>query len=136
MPYRLLADAVALLHVAFVLFVPLGGLLALRWPRLAWLHLPCAAWGAVIAFTDAICPLTPLEKTLRVWGGGNGYEGGFIRHYLVGPVLPGGLPPWASAGLVAAWLLVTGWAYWRLARHLRDGRRTPAPAAEVPPRTA
>jgi hypothetical protein len=44
MPYRVLADAVALLHLAFVLFVAVGGLLALRWPRLAWLHVPCAVW--------------------------------------------------------------------------------------------
>jgi hypothetical protein len=136
MLHGILADAVALLHLAFVLFVPLGGLMALRWPRLAWIHLPCAAWGAVIAFTDTVCPLTPLENALRVRGGGIGYEGGFIRHYLVGPVMQGGLPRWASVALVAAWLLVTAWAYWRLSRRLLAARRSRAPGAEVPSRTA
>jgi hypothetical protein len=136
MPYRVLADAVALLHLAFVLFVAVGGLLALRWPRLAWLHVPCAVWGAIIAFTDAICPLTPLEKTLRQWSGEVGYSGGFIRHYLVVPLFPDGPPAWLRMGLIAAWLLVTGWAYWKLARSRRASRSSPAPDAAVPPRRA
>ena len=43
MPYRLLADAVVLLHLAFVAFVVGGGLLVLwrRW--MAAVHLPAAA---------------------------------------------------------------------------------------------
>ena len=134
MGYRLLADAVALAHLVFVLFIPLGGLVALRWPRMAGLHLVAALWGAVIVFTDAVCPLTPMEKALRVWGGGDGYEGGFIRHYLVGPLFPDGLPMPAWAGLLAGSLLLNGWAYRKLARRLRTGRSSPAPGAAVPPR--
>ncbi|MGH8251066.1 MAG: DUF2784 domain-containing protein [Steroidobacteraceae bacterium] len=91
MIHRLLADAVLVLHLAFILFVVLGGLLVLRWPKLAWLHLPAVAWGALIEFAGFFCPLTPLEKWLRVSGGQAGYAGGFIEHYLTSLIYPGGL---------------------------------------------
>ena len=61
--YRIGADLVLLLHLAFVLFVVTGGLLLLKWPRLAWLHLPAAIWGAIVEYTGWICPLTPIEHT-------------------------------------------------------------------------
>src|SRR2546421_236729 len=72
MAYRLLADAVVLLHTAFVAFVVLGGFLAWRWSRIAWLHVPCALWGAVIEYQGWVCPLTPLENDLRRRAGGGG----------------------------------------------------------------
>ncbi len=84
--YRALADAVVVLHFGFVLFVVLGGLFALRWPRVAWFHLPTAVWGAGIEFLGGICPLTPLEIRLRRLGGEAGYAGGFVEHYVL-PVL-------------------------------------------------
>lgn len=83
-----LADAVLLLHLAFILFVVFGGFLLVRFPRLIWLHLPAAAWGALIEFAGWICPLTPLENHLRRLGGGAGYEGGFIAHYLLPVIYP------------------------------------------------
>lgn len=86
MLYRALADAVVVLHFLFVLFVVLGGLLALRWPRAAWIHVPAALWGAAIEFAGGICPLTPLENRLRRLGGEAGYTGGFVEHYLL-PIL-------------------------------------------------
>ncbi len=86
MVFGLLADAVVIVHAAFVAFVVLGGFLALRWRRLAWLHLPAALWGAGIEFAGWTCPLTPLENTLRQSAGEAGYAGGFVEHYLV-PVL-------------------------------------------------
>jgi hypothetical protein len=88
MLYRLGADAVLLLHFSFVLFVVLGGLLALRWPRAAWVHLPAAAWGAGIELMGGICPLTPLENRLRRLGGEAGYPGGFVEHYVVSTLYP------------------------------------------------
>ena len=91
MPYRLLADAVLVTHAAFVAFVMLGGLLAWRRPRLAWLHLPVVAWGAGIELTGGICPLTPLENQLRSLAGEQGYPGGFIEHYLLALLYPDGL---------------------------------------------
>jgi len=93
MPYRLLADLLVLFHVGFVLFVVLGGLLVLRWPRLAWVHLPAAAWGAWVEFSSTVCPLTPLENHLRHLGGEAGYSGGFIAHYITPVLYPAGLNP-------------------------------------------
>jgi hypothetical protein len=89
--YRWLADLVLVLHLAFVLFVVLGGLLVLRWPRFALLHLPAAVWGILIEYTRWICPLTPLENSLRIRGGEAGYRGGFIQHYIQPVLYPAGL---------------------------------------------
>lgn len=91
MGYRLLADGIVVVHAAFVAFVVLGGLLALRWPRAAWVHLPAAAWGVFIEYSGLICPLTPLEIALRRRGSQAGYTGGFIEHYLVPAIYPAGL---------------------------------------------
>lgn len=85
---RLLADLLVVLHALFVLFVVAGGFLALRWRRLAWLHLPAALWGAVIEFMGWICPLTPLENQLRRLAGEAGYQGGFVEHYLIPTLYP------------------------------------------------
>jgi hypothetical protein len=82
----ILADGLVILHLLFVVFVMAGGFLLLRWPKLAWLHLPAAAWGAWIEFTGGVCPLTPLENQLRMVGGGSAYSGGFVEHYLL-PIL-------------------------------------------------
>ncbi len=91
MSYRLLADLVLLVHAAFVAFVMLGGLAVLRWPRLAWVHLPVVAWGAGIEFAGGICPLTPLENHWRRLAGEQGYMGGFVEHYLMAALYPEGL---------------------------------------------
>lgn len=87
----LAADAVVLLHFAFVVFAALGGLIVARWPRVAWLHLPAAAWAAYVEFSGAICPLTPLENELRAAAGLATYEGGFIERYLMPLLYPVGL---------------------------------------------
>jgi hypothetical protein len=91
MPYRALADGVLVAHAAFVVFVVLGGLLVLRWPRVAWLHVPAALWGAAIEFTGLVCPLTPLENRWRQLAGEQGYPGGFIEHYILSALYPEGL---------------------------------------------
>ncbi len=86
MGYGILADVVVVLHVGFVGFVVLGGLVVWRAPRVAWLHLPAVIWGVAIEWSGAICPLTPLEQWLRMRAGTAGYDGDFIEHY-VWPVL-------------------------------------------------
>jgi hypothetical protein len=88
MPYRLLADAVLLLHFGFLAFVVAGALFVWRWPRLAWLHLPAVGWGAYVVLAGDICPLTPLENTLRQAGGGAAYDASFIEHYLLPLIYP------------------------------------------------
>lgn len=116
MTYRLLADLVLLLHAAFVAFVMLGGLLALRWPRAAWLHLPLVAWGAGIEFLGGICPLTPLENRWRQLAGEQGYTGGFVEHYIVAALYPDGLTRNVQVALgllvLAVNAAIYGWA-WR-----------------------
>lgn len=87
------ADAVVLLHFAFILFVVLGALLVRRWRWLAWLHVPAVVWGALIEFFGAVCPLTPLEQHLRIAAGEQGYTGGFIERYIVALIYPHGLTP-------------------------------------------
>jgi hypothetical protein len=88
---RIAADAVALLHGAFVAFVVLGGFAAWRWRRLVWLHVPAAAWGAIVELMAWPCPLTPLEQSLRRAAGESGYSGGFTEHYLLPLLYPPGL---------------------------------------------
>ncbi len=81
--YLFFAEAVVVVHFLFIVFVVIGGLFVLRWPRLAIVHLPSVIWGAAIEIFGWICPLTPLENYLRKLGGGIPYHGGFIEHYLV-----------------------------------------------------
>jgi hypothetical protein len=87
----MLADLVVLIHFTFVLFVVLGGLLVLRWPKLAYVHLPVAVYGALIELVGWVCPLTPLEKQLRESAGMSGYQGGFVEHYILPVLYPAGL---------------------------------------------
>jgi hypothetical protein len=89
MAWRLVADAVVVVHVSFIVFVVAGGLLALRWRWVAAVHIPVALYGVVIELVGFTCPLTPLEKTLRRRAGSAGYEGGFVEHYVVPVVYPG-----------------------------------------------
>ncbi|HEY0587170.1 MAG TPA: DUF2784 domain-containing protein [Pseudoduganella sp.] len=119
---RLAADAVLLLHLAFILFALCGAILALRWPRIVRLHLPAALWAAGIELTGAICPLTYLENDLRVRAGQQGYSGGFVEHYLLPLIYPAGLTPavqYVLAGIVLAVNLVLYAWLWRRrgARH-------------------
>ena len=88
MLYRALADTVLVAHFAFVLFAVLGGLLALRWRRALWLHLPALAWGLLVQLANRDCPLTPLENYFRRLGGEAGYAGGFIQHYVSAILYP------------------------------------------------
>ena len=91
MIYKLLADFVSLAHLMFVLFVVFGGIAVWWAPKLAWLHLPALAWGALIEFAGWICPLTPWEQSLRRLAGDQGYSGGFVEHYLLPFLYPEGL---------------------------------------------
>jgi len=93
MTYRLLADAVVLLHLAFVLFAVFGGLLVLRWWQVAWLHVPVVAWAVLVEVYLKYCPLTPLENRLRAEGGLATYDTGFIAHYILPLIYPPGLTP-------------------------------------------
>ena len=122
MLFRFAADLVVLTHFTFVFFVVFGALLALRWPRAIFLHLPAATWGALIEFQGWICPLTPLENRLRSLGGQAGYPGGFIEHYLLPLLYPSDLTRTMQFTLGAVVVVINGllyglvWFKWRRAR--------------------
>ena len=119
MLYARLADLVLTLHFAFILFVFVGSLAVLRWPRLVFLHIPCLLYGAAIQFVGWVCPLTPLEQRLRLLAGQEGYQGGFIEHYVGGIVYPANwetIHVWLGLGLVVFNILVYGLLARRLAR--------------------
>jgi hypothetical protein len=82
MVYHSLSNLVLLVHLAFVLFAVLGGILVLKWKRLAWLHVPAFLWAASIEFAGWVCPLTPLENWLRWKGGALPYRTAFLEHYI------------------------------------------------------
>ena len=117
---RLAADAVVALHVAFIAFACLGGLLAWRRLGYALAHLPALAWAAYVEFTGSICPLTPLENRLRERAGQSGYSGGFVEHYVMPILYPVGLTPqvqvWLGAFLVALNVAIYAVALWRWRR--------------------
>jgi hypothetical protein len=132
--YRVLADAVVLLHAAFVVFVVLGGLLALRWPRAAWIHLPVVAWGAGIEFLGGFCPLTPLENRWRRLAGEDGYPGGFVEHYVIGALYPDGLTRTTQLALGVVVVIVNAAVYaavWHRYRRRRGCAPTPAAASGI-----
>lgn len=129
MPYALLADVVLAGHLAFILFVVFGGLVVVRWPRVAWLHLPALVWGSWIELTGGVCPLTPLENRLRRAAGGSEYQATFIEHYIVPLIYPPGLTHRAQLLLGVALIVwsagVYGWAIhrWRR-RRMSEGYYT------------
>ncbi|UDM50573.1 DUF2784 domain-containing protein [Cupriavidus sp. MP-37] len=115
-----LADLVVIAHALFIVFVVAGGLLVLRWPRAAWVHLPAAVWGVLIEWAGWICPLTPLENTLRRAAGQAGYSGGFVERYLLPLIYPAGLTPAVQLWLGMVVLVVNVAIYalwWRRRRH-------------------
>ncbi len=91
MVFALAAHVVLLLHAAFIAFVMLGGLLVLWRRAWMWPHLAAVLWAAAISLAGWVCPLTPLENSLRLRAGLAGYEGSFIEHYLLALIYPAGL---------------------------------------------
>lgn len=84
--YRILADALVLVHIGFIIFAVLGGLLVLRRRFIAFLHLPAAGWAVFVQVSPNYCPLTSWENHLRLSGGQIGYHNSFVDHYLL-PIL-------------------------------------------------
>jgi hypothetical protein len=124
MPYVLLADAVALLHVLFVLFVIFGSIFVLRWPRAMWVHAPALVWGIIVECAGMTCPLTPLENRLRLLGGEAGYDEDFLSRWLVTILYPASLTRELQIALGTLLLLFNIGLYtWILRRSLARSRR-------------
>ncbi len=86
--YKILADSIVVIHFLFIIFVLTGGLLVIRWPKIAIAHLPAAIWGAVVEIFGWICPLTPWENRFRHLAGEPAYSGDFIGRYLLPVIYP------------------------------------------------
>lgn len=125
MIYAALADAALVLHLAFIAFIVLGGLLVARWPRTAWMHLPAAAWGVLIELAGWMCPLTPLENWLRLRAGRDGYSGSFVEQYLLPVIYPGQLTRNVQF-VLAALVLVVNLAVYAFVIRRRGRRSKPA----------
>ena len=115
--YRLAAETVLLLHLAFIVFVILGAAGAARWPRLPLIHLPAAAWGVFVELTGRLCPLTTAENYLRLKAGAAGYSESFIEHYLLPIIYPAGLTREIQFALAAVVVVVNAaiyaWLFYR-----------------------
>jgi hypothetical protein len=111
MAFSLLADATVVLHLIFVAFVMLGGLLLLRYPKVVWLHVPAAAWGAWVEVAGWYCPLTPLENWLRERAGESAYSSSFVEHYVVPVLYPAALTREIQWSLGAVVILVNAGLY-------------------------
>jgi len=113
MLYRFAADVVVVAHLAFIVFVLLGGLLVLRYRWVAWLHLPAAAWGVFVELTGRLCPLTDWENELLRRAGEAGYAGGFVERYLLPIIYPAGLTQsiqfWLAGIVVAVNVTIYAW---------------------------
>lgn len=122
MSFRLAADGVLLLHLAFILFALLGAAMAVRWRWIPLIHLPAAAWGGV-ELTGRICPLTYLENYFRIKAGQSGYTESFIEHYLLAIIYPSGLTSeiqFALAGMVVVVnIAIYGWLISRRRRGIK-----------------
>jgi hypothetical protein len=128
MTARLLADALVAVHLGFIVFVLAGGLLALRHPGWAVLHLPAVAWGAWAELTATICPLTPWENALRREAGEIGYAGGFVEHYVIPLLYPENLTSRMQLVLGIGVIAINAAVYafaWRNWRRDRRARRFP-----------
>ena len=113
----LLAALVVAVHLAFIVFATLGGLLALRWPSIAWVHVPCATWAAFVELSGRICPLTPLENALRRRAGLDLYTGDFVANYVFPVLYPAGLTRDVQIAIgvfvVSLNVVAYGWVIWR-----------------------
>ena len=122
MIYRLVADLIVLVHLAFVVFAVAGAVLVLRWRWVVWVHVPAVVWAALIEYAGWICPLTPLENRLRILSGGAGYRGGFIEHYVLPILYPSGLTRGVQVFLGSVVIVVNLGIYsWLVIRSMRAG---------------
>jgi hypothetical protein len=115
----LLADLVVLIHLAFVIFAVLGALLIFKWRWIILLHLPAAFWAIYIEISGGICPLTPLENSLRSNSGESAYSGGFIEYYVLPVLYPSGLTKDVQLLLGITLLMINMIIYWLFFRQAR-----------------
>jgi hypothetical protein len=101
--YQILADAIVIVHAAYVAFV-VGGLAAIllgaamrwRWTRsfaFRITHLAAIALVCLESIVGVMCPLTTLEDSIRSRAGAASYPGDFIG-YWTHRLIFYDFPPW------------------------------------------
>lgn len=101
--YTVLVWLVVAAHFAFLIYLPCGGFLALRWRRTIWLHVPVVLWGIASVILHLGCPLTALERWARIQAGMVPLgSAGFIDHYITGVVYPSGATGYVQLGVFLA----------------------------------
>jgi hypothetical protein len=114
--YRFAAATVAFIHFGFITFVLFGAFAVLRWPQLIWLHVPAAAWGVLIELAGWVCPLTAAENLLLRRAGGEGYQDGFVAHYIFPFIYPDGMTRGVEIAIGAGVLVLNVVLYVRVFR--------------------
>lgn len=82
------AQTVVVVHLAYLAYVLLGGLLGLRNLRWLWPHSVTVCWAVIGLVAHTTCPLTDLEKYLLILDGTEPYAGTFIGHHVAGVFYP------------------------------------------------
>lgn len=121
---RLLADAVVLIHLVFIVFVVTGAGFSRVIHWLPWYHIPAVIWAVYVELTGGICPLTPLENTLREIAGQTTYSTSFIQTYLLPIIYPVDLTReiQRSLGFAVIIVNVVGYASLLYSRYSRSQR--------------
>lgn len=120
--YAAAVVATAGAHFAYLLYVPGGGFLALRWPRTLIAHIAAVGWGVAVVALRLPCPLTALEDWARRRAELEPLPpAGFIDRYIEGQWLPTGRVGVAQAAAFAA-----AAASWGVVAAHRSGREVGA----------
>lgn len=124
--FRLLADAVLVLHFLFIAFVVgglvlvlLGNLRGWAWVNGLWFraaHLGAIGFVVVESWFDMPCPFTTLEAWLRPREGAATYSQGFIAHWFQ-RAFAYEVPPWAFSTTDTGIGLLTVLAWWYFPPH-------------------
>lgn len=120
--YKMLADAVLVIHFGIVLFVVLGLPVILIGNRFGWTWVNSLWWRLVhLAFIGVVvlqdwlgqyCILTDLESAFRIKAGQHEYQNSFIEHWLQ-RVLYFDAPQWVFTLAYTFFGLIVAWAWLR-----------------------
>lgn len=122
MIYGILADLLLFVHLTFMKFVAVGGLMVLRWRWLVWVHLPSAILGAILALSGWFWPFAGLERWLRDRGAATGYTRNLVEMYLPSWLHPSALPRPAETAIGLLVLALNLYIYRRILREWRAAR--------------
>lgn len=141
LPYRLLVNAVLVLHMAVVAFVAgglvlvvIGNLRNWRWVNGLWFrlaHLGAIAVVVAQAWLGVTCPLTSLELWLRAKARATTYAGGFIEYWLR-RLLYFDAPSWVFTVVYSLFGLLVLATWWYFPPTTHDGSMTHRDAQEEP----